>query len=201
MRTRRILAVCGRGFSPRLLAVLYPGALLAACMGPISLFDGRSLDGWQVVGAADWSVQGREIVGSGEGDGFLATDARYGDFYLWVEFRVDAATNSGIFIRCQDRARIDPETCYEFNIWDRHPRQEARTGAIVFRAMPPLAQVDTLGRWNTYEITARGSFLEARVNGTVTAVLEDADPAPGFIALQRWQEGSVRFRNLELKPL
>ena len=64
-----------------------------------------------------------------------------------------------------------------------------------------LAHVETVGHWNTYEITARGGFLEARVNGTVTAVLEDADPTRGFIALQRWEQGSVRFRNLELKPI
>ncbi len=199
--TGRIATAPGAACSPRLPAALCLAALLAACVGPVSLFDGRTLDGWQVLGDATWTVQDREIVGGGDGDGFLATDGRYGDFHLRVEFWVDATTNSGIFIRCQDRAYIHPDTCYEFNIWDEHPRQEARTGAIVFRAMPPLAHVDTVGRWNTYEITARGGLLEARVNGTVTAVLEDADRARGFIALQRWAQGSVRFRNLELKPL
>ena len=185
---RTAIALCLAGFS-------------IACAGPVSLFDGRSLAGWQPIGDADWSVQGREIVGGGDGDGFLATDAVYGDFHLRVEFRVDTDTNSGIFIRCKNRTVIHPDTCYEFNIWDNHPKQEARTGAIVFRAMPPLAHVDTLDRWNTYEITARGGFLEARVNGEITAVLEDADPTRGFIALQRWEQGEVRFRNLELKAL
>ncbi len=183
--------------SPRILVLL----ALVACAGPVFLFDGRSLAGWQPIGDAHWSAREREIVGAGEGDGFLATEAEYRDFHLRVEFRVDAETNSGIFIRCTDREVIHPDTCYEFNIWDRHPKQEARTGAIVFRAMPPRVHVDTLGRWNTYEITARGRFLEARVNGEVTAVLEDADPRGGFIALQRWEQGTVRFRNVELRLL
>jgi len=184
-----------------LLVSLAVAALLAACATPVALFDGYSLRGWQVFGGADWSVSGGEILAGGEGDGFLATAGEYGDFYLRVEFQVEATVNSGIFIRCRDRVDINPYTCYEINIWDDHPKQEARTGAIVFRFMPPMAHVDTVGRWNTYEITARGGQLEARVNGTLTAVLEDADPSPGFIALQRAGQGFARFRNLELKLL
>ena len=172
--------------------------LLAACMGPTFLFDGATLSGWQEVGEADWSVQDREIVASGSGDGFLASTGRYGDFHLRLEFWVDATTNSGIFIRCSDPAYIHPDTCYELNIWDEHPRQEARTGSIVSRFMPPLAQVKTVGRWNTFEVTAVGQLIEVRVNGETTAVLEDADPAPGFIALQHWGEGTVKFRDIQL---
>ena len=177
------------------------GLLLAACAGPVSLFDGYSLQGWQVVGDADWSVAHREIEAGGTGDGFLASEGRYGDFQLRLEFWVEPSVNSGLFVRCKDRARIHPDTCYELNIWDDHPKQEARTGAIVFRFMPPLAKVDTVGKWNTYEVTAKGSLLEVRVNGITTAVLEDADPSPGFIALQRWGQGRVKFRTIELKPL
>ena len=188
------------GAAIRLICTVLALTGLAACAGPVSLFDGSTLGGWQETGDAQWSVQGREIVGGGEGDGFLTTDGHYGDFHLRLEFWVEETTNSGVFIRCKDRSYIHPDTCYEFNIWDHHPKQEARTGAIVFRAMPPLVHVETVGRWNTYEITARGGFLEARVNGEVTARLEDADPTPGFIALQRWEQGAVRFRNIELKP-
>ena len=183
-------------------ALLFLPALAAATLAAagVSLFDGNSLAGWQVLGESRWSVEDGEIIGAGEEDGFLATESSYGDFRLQAEFWVEAGTNSGIFIRCQDRDRIHPDTCYEFNIWDHHPKQEARTGAIVFRAMPPLSHVNTVGRWNTYEITARGCSLQAKVNGEVTARLDDADPTAGFIALQRWEQGTVRFRNLRLEP-
>jgi hypothetical protein len=188
----------------RRLTVL-PMILLAAgtvsCASPHRLFDGLSLDGWERRGEASWRVTGDTIVGYGDGDGFLVHGGRYGDFRLSAEFLVDADTNSGIFIRCRDNLNIHPDTCYELNIWDNHPQQEARTGAIVFRAMPPLAQVDTVGRWSNYEVTARGSKLVVRVNGVTTAILENADPTPGFIALQRWGEGEVRFRRLLLEPL
>jgi hypothetical protein len=175
-------------------------AILSACMGPTFLFDGASLAGWRGIGQADWSVRDHEIVAGGPGEGFLATTGRYGNFYLRLEFWIDATTNSGVFIRCSDYADIHPDTCYELNIWDQHPRQEARTGAIVLRFMPPLAQVQTVGRWNTLEVTALGQLIEVRVNGETTAVLEDADPAPGFIALQHWGEGTVKFRDIQLYP-
>jgi hypothetical protein len=167
----------------------------------VALFDGRSLEGWQAQGDIDWSVTEQAIVASGSGDGFLASVRDYSDFHLLVEFWVDATTNSGVFIRCRDRGRIHPETCYELNIWDDHPQQEARTGAIVSRSMPPLSKVETAGRWNTIEVTARGPSIDVKVNGATTARLDNADVTPGFIALQHWAHGTVKFRRIELSPL
>ena len=175
--------------------------MLAGWILALALFDGASLAGWSPVGDANWSVKEGSIIASGEGDGFLRSDARFADFSLSLEFWVDATTNSGIFIRYKDVQKIHPETCYELNIWDQHPRQEARTGAIVFKVMPPLAEVNTVGRWNTFDVLARGTLIEVRVNGELTAILNDADPRPGFLALQHWQTGVVKFRNLQLTSL
>ena len=163
-----------------------------------TLFDGTSLAGWRTSGDASWSVVEGNITASGSGDGYLYSEAEYGNFELSAEFWVDASTNSGIFIRCNDRSNIHPDTCFELNIWDRHPQQEARTGAIVFRVMPPLAHVDTVDRWNTYEVAARGGSLVVRVNGEITATMDDADASPGFIALQHFGQGTVMFRNIQL---
>lgn len=184
----------------KLLFALLASASLVACTSTRDLFDGLTLSGWEQQGAASWHVADGAIVGNGQGDGFLVSRERFGDFRLSAEFLVDADTNSGIFIRCQDPENIHPDTCYELNIWDDHPRQEARTGAIVFRAMPPLAQVSTVGRWSRYDVTASGARLVVRVNGITTAILEEADPIPGFIALQRWGTGQVRFRRVTITP-
>lgn len=185
------------------MKLLFAAVLLTASQslhaGSTPLFDGRSLQGWKAQGDIAWTVMDEMIVASGRGDGFLVSDADYGDFHLLVEFWVDATTNSGIFIRCRDRTRIHPETCYELNIWDAHPQQEARTGAIVMRSPPPLANVETAGRWSTYEVTATGQDIEVKVNGVVTARLDNADATPGCIALQHWAEGTVKFRRIELQ--
>jgi hypothetical protein len=67
--------------------------------------------------------------------------------------------------------------------------------------MPPLVQVDTVGHWNRYEVRASGPKIIVTVNGEITAVLDDADSAPGFIALQHFQTGIVKFRNISLQVL
>ncbi len=185
----------GRFSSAGIIALLFLGSCFSSAD---ALFTGQSLDGWQAVGEALWVAEQGEIVAEGTGDGYLTSDGVYGDLHLTLEFWVDATTNSGVFIRCQDRGNIHPDTCYELNIWDDHPRREARTGSIVFKAMPPMAQVQTVGKWNTLEVLARGASLRVTVNGVVTATLDDALPAPGFIALQHFAEGTVRFRNIQL---
>jgi hypothetical protein len=179
---------------------------LSACTAAATqLFNGDDLAGWYSQGDADWRVDAGEIIGAGAGegagDGYLLSREEYANFDLTLEFQIDAETNSGIYIRCQQRDSVGPDTCYEMNIWDLHPQQEARTGAIVFQVMPPLVQVNTLEGWNTYRIRAAGPKLEVWVNGELTAVLEGAEFDTGFIALQRWQSGTVRFRNIQLRKI
>lgn len=175
--------------------------MILLVLAALALFDGSSLAGWRAENSSVWRASAGELVGEGEQDSYLATDAEYGNFMLSLEFSVDAEVNSGVFIRCQQRDNIHPSTCLELNIWDQHPQQEARTGAIVFRFMPPLAKVDTLGRWNRLQVEARGSLVELQINETVTARLTDADATPGFIALQHFGSGRVRFRNIVLTLL
>ena len=175
--------------------------MLATLLGLLVLFDGTTLAGWSAQGAEIWRAADGHLVATGDLESYLISAGEYGDFRLSLEFSVEAAVNSGVFIRCQQRDRIHPSTCYELNIWDEHPQQEARTGAIVFRFMPPLAQVHTLHRWNHLQVVAQGSRLELRINDTVTARLDNADATPGFIALQHFGSGEVRFRNIELQPL
>jgi hypothetical protein len=175
--------------------------MLQALILATSLFDGQSLTGWYPQGAVDWRVEDGAIVAAGVGDGFLLSEAEFHNFELSLEFWVDAGTNSGVFIRCSDRERIHPDSCYELNIWDEHPRQEARTGAIVFRFMPPMVHVNTVGRWNTLHVSAQRDKIELRVNNQVTAELDDAESRAGFVALQHWEEGTVKFRNIVIEPL
>jgi len=169
--------------------------------GGTSLFNGGDLDGWTVIGDARWSVVDGAITAFNGGDGAIATHSDYRDFRLTLEFWVDSAVNSGVFIRCKVRDKIDPENCFEFNIWDEHPKQEARTGAVVIRFMPPLIHVNTTGKWNTFEIIADGGNLTGIVNGQITAELQNANPAGGVIALQHFGTGTVKFRNVQIENI
>jgi hypothetical protein len=185
---------------------LAPGLLLLTSIFASSggqeqrLYDGHSLAGWQAAGEARWTSVAGVIEASDGGDGFLVSEDRYGEYLLTLEFWVDTGANSGVFIGCQDRVNLHPDHCYEINIWDEHPQQQARTGAIVNRVMPPLAHVNTAGRWNRLEIRCAGGEIRVTVNGVLTAVLEGARTGPGLIALQHFNSGTVRFRDLLLRP-
>jgi hypothetical protein len=175
-------------------------ALGAQAPGPgwVDLFDGRDLSNFNMVGNANWKLADG-IVEANSGSGFLVSKESYTDFEIRVEFFADAGANSGVYMRCQDAAKITDTTCYEANIFDKRPDQSGRTGAIVHVAKP-VAIVDAGGKWNTYEITLKGPQLTVRLNGTVTAQAEDSKLTSGPIALQ-YMAGTVRFRRVQVRRL
>ena len=162
------------------------------------LFDGKSLASFNVVGDANWQVVDG-LVQANKGAGFLVTKTPYADFEIKLEFWVDDDANSGVFIRCQDPKQIGAANAYEVNIFDKRPDQAYRTGGIVDVAKP-LSVINTGGRWNTYEITARGPRLIVTLNGTRTVDVEHKGHARGPIALQ-YGAGTVKFRNVQIRPL
>jgi hypothetical protein len=135
--------------------------------GMVTLFDGTHLNNFNMVGTANWKLADG-VVEATSGSGFLVSKETYSDFEIRAEFWVDEAANSGVYIRCQNANQITDTTCYEANIFDKRPDQSGRTGAIVHVAKP-LANIDAGGKWNTYEITAKGPQLTVRLNGTLTA--------------------------------
>ena len=56
------------------------------------------------------------------------------------------------------------------------------------------------GKWNTFEITARGPQLVVLFNGVKTVDVHDPKLVRGPIALQ-WARGTIKWRKLEVKPL
>ena len=177
--------------------------LLAGCSAALLQPDADTagFDEWARVGEAGWRTTAEGVAaGPDGGDGFLVSPGRHADFRLTVDFTIDAGTNSGVFIRCRNRATITPFDCHEINIWDNHPNQDFRTGSIVTKAVP-LARVDTLGRDNRLVIEARGARVTVAVNGVATAEFEDPGLVSGYVALQRAEKGSVEFRNLRIEPL
>jgi hypothetical protein len=92
------------------------------------------------------------------------------------------------------------------NIWDARPVQKYGTGAIVdVAAVDPMPRAG--GKWNTYEITARGDHLVVMLNGVKTADVHNAAHAKGAIGLQ-YAPGNkkdsglpIKFRNVQIRAL
>jgi hypothetical protein len=193
-------------------ALLVFGSVIFGCAqqpmaptGPgwVALFDGSaaSLDNWYAIGDANWTVSEgvAQADKKGKQNGFLFTRKPYGDFQLWVEFWASEDANSGIFIRCRDQNKITADTCYEVNIYDMAPDPAFGTGSIVrFATVKPVYKAG--GRWNVYEITARGSKITATLNGERTVELDNKKYKSGVIALQ-YAAGAVKFRKVLIREL
>ena len=167
-----------------------------------TLIDGvKGLENFNQVGEANWSANDGAIQASqgGKTPAYLVSKNSYQDFMIRAEFWSSDDANSGVFFRCQDPSNITDENCYEANIFDQRPDPTYGTGAIV-----KVAKVDPMpkagGKWNVFEISARGTHLVLVLNGVKTADVENSKLTSGPIALQ-WGQGTIKFRKVEIKPI
>ncbi len=164
----------------------------------VILFAGHDLSSFNEVGDAEWKLIDDYVEAHDFTQAFLVTKGQYTDFQLHAEFWPSPGANSGIFIRNDNADAINATDGYEINIYDTNENPDNRTGSVVGH-MAPMATVSVDGHWNTYEITALGNRILARVNGTVTADLESDEHPSGPIAFQN-NGGTIRFRNIRIRP-
>ena len=202
------------------LLVLASALLLAACSsmpswmpgsGWKTLIDGdKGLENFDRVGDANWRAQDGAIVADkAAGNSYLVTKNAYKDFQIRAEFWADHNTNSGVFLRLQDRKKIGADNAYEVNIYDKRPGPEYGTAAIVnFAKVPVPPKYLAGGKWNTFEITAKGSNLVVVFNGEKTVDIQEGKFPQGPFALQfgnlapnNAPGGAIKFRKVQIREL
>jgi hypothetical protein len=171
--------------------------------GWVTLFDGKSIgDGWDRVGEANWRVEDGAIVAdklTSKETAQLVTKAKYKDHMIYAEFWASDDANSGIFIRCQDPQKIGARSCYEVNIFDQRKDPSYGTGAIVnFAEVDPMPKAG--GKWNTFEITAKGRHIVVLLNGQKTVDMRNGMFEEGPFTLQ-YGSGVIKWRKVAVKPL
>jgi hypothetical protein len=182
------------------------GAGLVGCAGSgsggdwVTLVDGKSVPGWKQLGQGNWSVVEGTLQGKDGKGGYLVSPQSYSDFEIRAEFWGDAEANSGIFIRCQDPAKVGAATSYEVNIWDKRPDPRYGSGGIVDFAALQTPYPKTANRWNVFEIVARGERITVHLNGQQTVDMVGAKWRSGPFALQS-AGGTIRFRKVEIRPI
>jgi len=68
----------------------------------VTIFNGKDLTGWTIHGTEKWYVENGELIcesGPDKQYGYLSTDKSYYNFELFVQFKLEANGNSGVFIR------------------------------------------------------------------------------------------------------
>lgn len=151
--------------------------IYAAESGWVDLFDGKTLDGWEVhSGHAEYSVEDGVIVGTtveGSPNSFLCTKKEYGDFVLEFEVKVDPRLNSGVQIRSQ----IAPREL-EF----RFPASEGE----------PIKRVLPADRVYGYQVE-----ISTAEQGTSGAIYDEARRAGWLYNTQSEPEASKAFKDNE----
>jgi len=196
------------------MGLLVIGFIVAGCSttatrdaGWITLIDGSNgLDNWNRVGDVNWRAEEGAIVADKGKGGHLVSKNSYTDFQIRAEFWADHTTNSGIFIRISDPKNIGAKSAYEVNIYDQRPDPSYGTGAIVNVAkVSPMPKAG--GKWNTYEITAKGSQLTVVLNGVQTVNIQHGQFPAGPFSLQFGNRdkgapgGAIKWRKVQIKPL
>ncbi|MFL6451454.1 MAG: DUF1080 domain-containing protein [Bryobacteraceae bacterium] len=169
--------------------------------GWISMFDGKTLDGWKANEHPDsWSVKDGAIVGDGEASHFFWMVRECGDCEFKAEAKISDGGNSGMYFRTAFGPGFPKG--YEAQVNSTH-KDPVRTGSLYnfVKVFDQLVPPDT---WFTQHIVARGNHIVIEVNGKKT--VDYVDPkntfTKGYLALQQHNKGSiVIFRNLVMRPL
>ncbi len=184
--------------------------------GFVSLFDGKSLNGWQVAeeNPQSWKVVDGNLVCEGPRchlfyDGDLAP---FKDFHFKAEVMTTPGSNAGIYFHTKYQATGWPEKGFEcqVNVSHKDPKKTSSLYAVVNVDDPGVKD----NEWYTQEIIVKGKQVVLKVNGKTLVDYTEADdqkPASpqferllgkGTFALQAHDpESKVYFRNLRVKKL
>ncbi len=174
--------------------------------GWIVLFDGTSLDGWQMAGPGSFLLLEDGSMLSQGGMGLLQYAERpFRDFILELEWKAERPNaNSGIFVRFPQITN-DPwhavSNGYEIQIEDgRAPHQV--TGSIYDIQAPTKVASKPAGEWNHYRIQVTGQRYQIWLNGELIQDFIGNRGREGYIGLQNHDPGSLNYyRNVRVKEL
>jgi hypothetical protein len=187
--------------------------------GFTSLFDGKSVDGWeQKNGTASYEVVDGTVKGTtaeGSPNSFLCTTKEYGDFELHFEVKCDPELNSGVQVRSVSKP--------DYKNGRVHGPQVEIAGLT---KVSGFVYSEGTGRgwisqtrtehshykkddWNKYRVVAKGNRIQTWINGESVEDLEvpAVEPVKGFLGLQVHGIGkkkgpfSVQWKNIFIKEL
>ena len=182
--------------------------------GWVSLFDGKSLDGWRASeNPSTFRVEDGEIVVHGPRAHLFyqgsVMDHEFDDFEFKAEVMTTPGSNSGIFIHTAYQEEGWPSQGYEIQVNNSHTDWR-RTGSVYGEDDVRDTYVED-NEWYTQHIIVRGRTVTVKINDkTVVEYTEPGtlDPATtkrlssGTIALQGHDpESLVYYRNIRIKPL
>lgn len=145
--------------------------------GFISLFNGKDLSGWIGNTIGYEAEEGILIVVPDRGGGNLYHENQFGDFILRFEFKLTSGANNGLGIRAPlvgDAAYLGMELQILDNSAEKYKdlKPYQYHGSIYGVVPAKRGYLKPTGEWNMQEVTAKGTRITVKLNGTV---IVDAD--------------------------
>jgi 3-keto-disaccharide hydrolase len=173
-----------------------------------SIFNGKNLDGWKMVGEGKFVIAESEAALQSEGGMGLLwySENKYKNFILKLEWKSsDGSDNSGVFVRFPDPDGIPNNAVregYEIQIDDNAYEPIHQTGAI-YNFVAPSEMVSKLpGQWNTMEIQIVDQSYVVIINEQRVTEFTGNRMTEGHIGLQAHDDKSkVSFRNIMVKEI
>ncbi len=181
--------------------LLLPSALLARDAASadekfVSLFGGKTLDGWKV-DKCDVEVQDGCIFLKG-GNGWLRGEKTYGDFVLELEWKAlrKEKYDSGVYIRAVPPTgkAVSPRR-NQVNL-----RQDLMGNIHDYKGAVARTDLVKPGDWNKFRLVVVGKTAELLINGKHAWKIDNLTPATGLIGLQCEvpNGGQFLFRNIRI---
>jgi hypothetical protein len=163
------------------------------------LFDGQTLQGWTVENGAEVDVVDG-CLRLKAGNGWLRSDAQYGDFVLRLQWQAlqQNGYDAGIYIRAAATGAPFPKPAYQVNLLQG---QEGHIAPLAAARSQGL--IKPAGEWNTFELHVVGERVTLRINDQHAYTAEGLSRPHGYIGFQVEvpQGGQFLLRDVSLTEL
>lgn len=193
--------------------MLAPAALAQGSGEWVSLFDGKTMSGWEFKdlrpeGGGKWTVEDGAIVGSGPPSMLYSPKGDYKNFKVRAEIQINDKGNSGFYFRAKNDGSF--ASGYEAQVDATHA-DPIRTGSL-YGFCHVYRQLHKPGEWFTYELEVKDGVWRGRpmtsirisVNGEELFDYMDFNQThkSGHFAFQGHDPGStVKIRKIEVMEL
>jgi hypothetical protein len=175
-----------------LMSLVAYGSVQAEDAKWTSLFDGKSLDGWEKIGKDDshWEVKEGELRGSGQASMLVSTKGPYKNFKYRAEVKINDKGNSGLYFRTTRKPGFSDG--YEAQIDSTHT-DPIRTGSIYGMAhvYKQLVKPDT---WFTYELEVRDDVWRGRKMTRIKVTVDGNELYEYLDFAQTFKDGHFAFQ-------
>jgi len=158
----------------------------------VSLFDGKTMDGWEKVGNDEsvWQVNDGALCGSGPASMLVCTKGPYKNFRYRAEIKINDKGNSGCYFRTTRKPGFSDG--YEAQIDSTHT-DPIRTGSIygMCHVYKRLVEPDT---WFTYDLEVRDDVWRGKAVTRIKVTVDGNELFEYLDFTQAFKEGHFAFQ-------